>query len=296
MAINQALIIVGPTSSGKTSLVAHIAKNINSVVISADSRQVYKDMDIVTGKDHPQDLKIHGIDLVSPDQEFSVSEWIKLTKGWIKQSWEIRKLPIIVGGTGLYIHALVSGIKTANIPPNQSLRKRLKTSSLKDLQNLLIKLNPSVIKRMNNSDKSNPRRLVRAIEIAKSDVNLESSALIADYRIYALSPPSDHIDLIERRVISRLKEDSAIIETKKLLKIYPTDLESFTSIGYKHIIEYLAGEISRTQLIDKWTKQEYSYSKKQLTWFKKMPQTIWLDSPEINQVVKDIKTWYHENK
>ncbi len=182
------LIVCGPTATGKTSLGLLLAKKFNGEIISADSRQVYKGMNIGTGKDIPKSFKpltshlqwggkgipyfnnstkIWGYNLVDPDEEFSVAHFINFATVVLNDIWERNKLPIIVGGTGLYLQAITRSIDTIHIPPNEKLRDQLSNKSVKDLQKILIQIESERFQTMNQSDRKNPRRLIRAIEISE---------------------------------------------------------------------------------------------------------------------------------
>src|SRR5258708_12175394 len=161
--IQKLLVICGPTATGKTELAVQLAKEFNGTLISADSRQVYKYMDIGTGKGSE---KILGYDLVRPDGEFSVSSFSRFASQAIEEIQKEKKLPILVGGTGLYIKAVVDGIGTIDIPRNLKLRTELVAKNPGELFEILMKLNPHRANSMNNSDKNNSRRLMRAIEVS----------------------------------------------------------------------------------------------------------------------------------
>jgi tRNA dimethylallyltransferase len=184
------LSIVGPTASGKTSLAAYLASQFNGELISADSRQVYQGMDIITGKDigtakfKPQPklqkklpglqigtyeinaIPIWGLDLVKPDIPFDVSTFVKLAKTVIRDIHSRRKLPIIVGGTGFYHKALLKPPQTLGVPQDTNLRQKLRNKTTDELKQKLQKLAPAKFQKLNQSDQNNPRRLVRAIEVA----------------------------------------------------------------------------------------------------------------------------------
>ena len=182
--MNELLIICGPTATGKTSAALKIAREINGELISADSRQVYKGMDIGTGKDIPKGAKyvslaklggyydadgirIWGYDLVYPEKEYSVADYSKTARQIIRDIWKRKRTAIIVGGTGFYINVVVDGIQTAGIPKNESLRKSLEKLSVDELFEKLALLDSIKAASLNTSDKKNPRRLIRAIEIAQ---------------------------------------------------------------------------------------------------------------------------------
>ncbi len=281
--MNQLLCIVGPTGTGKTKRAIEESLKQPSILISADSRQVYSGMDIVTGKDHPVDIKLFGIDILDPNQDCSVSIWYDAVIPHIRKAWEEGKLPIVVGGTGLYVKALTEGIETMQIPINPSLRTQLEALSLTELQSKLSELHPSKYNAMNNSDKHNPRRLIRAIEIGLSNykvpnlVKQSSQFNHITSQIIGLKYSNLNIELskIHDRVMARLSQ-GAIEETKTLLAKYSPDIKSMTAIGYKSIISHLSGELSQDQMIETWVSDELAYAKRQLTWFRKQP-TIWYD-------------------
>ncbi len=294
------LILAGPTATGKTKLAVRLAQLFPFELISADSRQVYRQADLVPGKDHPTNVPLAGINLCSPCQTFSLGLWFRKIKPIALQIWRSHHLPLFVGGTGFYLKALTFNIETMAVPPNPSLRTKLQQLTLSELQNYLSKLNPSKFNRLNHSDRFNPRRLIRAIEIQlyrqhHSLPDLPNPFLQASFLFFVLLPPKNLETVIRRRVIKRL-ELGAIQETKKLLNLCPPQAQVFQSLGYASILAYLQAKLSYSQLIDDWTKKELNYAKRQLIWFKKQPQTIFLPSQSptlFADVVKTIKTWYH---
>lgn len=281
------LCIVGPTGSGKTSKAIELSKQQPSILISADSRQVYRGMDIVTGKDHPTDVTMYGIDLVEPDESCSVSLWYDSVMPHIISAWEQGILPIVVGGTGLYVKALTHGIPTMSVPINQLLRKELSSLSIEQLSLQLKSLNPAKFATMNNSDANNSRRLIRAIEIEvfsqanpipDEQVPVRTTALLRPQLIgLKYSDLSIQRNKIHQRVLARL-ELGAIEETQRLLKNHDPGLQSMSAIGYKSIISFLSGAISSEQMIVEWVSDEVAYAKRQLTWFKKI-DVAWTTIP-----------------
>ncbi len=302
-----ALFIVGPTATGKTDLALQLSKVIPSTLISADSRQVYKGMDIGTGKDYPKDgTQIHLIDQVFPNEEWSVSHFQKAATTIMHQAWEQHKLPIIVGGTGLYTHSLINTPQTIHIPQDQNLRMSLEKLSLQDLQKKLSKLDQKKFQSMNHSDRNNPRRFIRAIEVATylkknpPQITQHASNLHLDNTLWiGLEQPQEALEhIIQKRVEKRLQQGMEQ-ELEHLMKNYPDwNSPSFSALGYKETRAYLENKCTKQELIETWTKQELQYAKRQMTWFKKRPYMRWFhahDSQEQTHIAKMVKTWYDKN-
>jgi tRNA dimethylallyltransferase len=281
--MNKVICIVGPTATGKTKKAIELFQESPSILVSADSRQVYRTMDIVTGKDHPQDITLYGIDIVDPDEECSVSVWYDAVIPHIEAAWDEGKQVIVVGGTGLYVKAITDGIETMSVPINQSLRDELSPLSITELQDKLKELDEQKFVSMNNSDVNNPRRLVRAIEIQifkreNRNPELTTVSRMDEVKMIGLRyfDDSNHRYKIMQRVEERLKS-GAIAETKTLLAKYDSSLKSMTAIGYKSIISHLKGELSYDQTVESWVSDEMAYVKRQLTWFNKIKSIEWYD-------------------
>lgn len=315
------LVVSGPTSTGKTSLSIKLAKKFGGEIVSADSRQVYKGMDIGTGKDIPRDstfqitdikkgtgyyeidnIKVWGYDLVSPKNEFSVAGYITYAHRVIDEIWSRGRLPIVAGGTGLYIKGLVEGIPTADVPPNIELRKRLESLSAPELYEKLAELDSSKAGSMNVSDKNNPRRLVRAIEVAQ--YHLGNNRIVVhrtigqEYKILyiGLTAPKNYIEeRISKRVALRVKlgvEDEII---DLLEKGVSWEDQSMMSLGYRQWRDFFEGAVDRSHVIDEWVKEERKYAKRQMTWFNKNPLIKWFDvtDSEYQKKVENlVQKWY----
>jgi len=315
--MNKLLIICGPTATGKTKLALKLAKKFNGELISADSRQVYKGMNVGTGKDignseftgvnNKYDLGYYDLsrvplwllDVVEPNQSFSVADYYQLAWLVIEDIWKRGKLPILVGGTGLYIKAIIDGIETIGIPPNQKLRSKLEKKLLTDLQNQLKELNLQKWNLMNNSDKNNKRRLVRAIEISikyqvsriKNNPKKDSDPLFV-----GLTASQEALyKRIDERVEKRVKQ-GIIKEIQSLLnKGYNWDLYSMSGLGYKQWKEYFQNTEDAKTAIEKWKQAECNYAKRQRTWLKKDKRIIWFDITKTDYqkaVVAKIANWY----
>lgn len=281
--MDRIIYIVGPTGVGKTALAFHLAKKLNGELVNADSVQVYKGLDIVSGKDNPDDANIQLLDVASPFEPFSVSHFQKLGERAIGNILSESKLPIVVGGTGLYIKSLVDGIPTKDIPYDSNLRSGLEHLSINDLQK---KLSEKRLAQMNESDKKNKRRLIRAIEIEKSG-----------FRTYAVTvpfPTVKHIQIglhaerqiinerIDKRVDERVK-NGALDEVKMLFNNYDKLSEQVKNTnGYKQLFQYLNNDLTLDEAINEWKTSEHQLAKNQMTWFMKDKRIKWFDILEGN--------------
>jgi tRNA dimethylallyltransferase len=290
----KAIIISGPTASGKTALALEVVRHIPSVIVNADSRQIYKGVDIVVGKDipknsifHPHILQDSDFDigyfevpyskiylteiLSSFDHDFSITDYIYSVKNVVSHLGD-DPIPVFVGGSNFYISSLINPPETATIPPNIGLRKKLDTYQLGKLQTVLKELDNSKFLSMNDSDRKNPRRLVRSIEIGEWKKNHKTTAelsVLADYEVLhiGLIAPLDLLrKKIDARVDARISE-GAREEAEKLfssLDFLSSTLK--TTNGYRELFEYFQGKISYSDAIQKWKYSEYHNAKKQLTW------------------------------
>ena len=277
--INKLLIICGPTATGKTEVAVEFAKKFNGELISADSKQVYRGMDIGTGKDREKiDVPIWLLDVVDPDEEFSFSHWVKLAHEAVGDIVSRNKLPIVVGGTGLYINALIHPPETMDIPPDAGLRKQLRSTSVIELQKMV---HPSILQLMNQSDRQNPRRLFRKIEIAKSKKHLHKSKKAFDYLMVGLTAPIPELfKRIDERVDNRLRQGMKE-EVSRLIKQYGRDIPAMSALGY--------------QSLENWKQDEHAYAKRQLTWFKKQQDIVWFDIFDPlakTRMTEQIDSWY----
>jgi len=328
--MNKLLVICGPTSTGKTTLALKLAKKFNGELISADSRQVYKGMDIGTGKDLPKGskikylwfnkygyyevdgIKIWGYDLADPRHEFSVAQYIKFTERIIPDIIKRGKLPILVGGTGLYIKVVTDGIATAGIPKNNLLRKAIDSRNPEELFEQLAQLDSFKAGEMNSSDKKNPRRLIRAIEVAMWKINntekerqLEKNKKDLKILMIGLNAPDGFIaERIKLRVRQRI-EAGVKDEVSKLIKDHVGwEMPSMTSMGYGEWRDYFEGEVPEEQVVSEWERSERAYCKRQMVWFKKETyhrgekRIVWFDitgAEYPKNVEKSVEKWYITN-
>ncbi len=280
------IIITGQTATGKTKLALELAKNIppagGGELINFDSRQIYKYLDIITGKDIAKN-KIWLYDIVSPDQYFSSFDFVKLVTPIITDIKKRGKTPILVGGTYLYLKHLLYGIDDNNSPPDFKLREKLNNKSVDYLQKYLISLNPQVFNDLNHSDQLNPRRLIRRIEIETGYVQTPNLGVSTTNFIrfhptiigLRYKDKSKLRQAIEKRVEKRLK-NGAIDEVKKILKMgYKESDPGLKTIGYQQIIKYLNKKLTKEKAIEDWINKEVQYAKRQYTFMKKDKNIKW---------------------
>lgn len=297
--MNELLVICGPTATGKTGLAVKLAKKFNGELISADSRQVYQGMNIGTGKDHPKGIKIHLIDVLKPNQEFSVSQYYRLAWQVIRKIWKKGKLPILVGGTGFYIKAVVDGIATKDIPPNPKIRQDMKDWTVEQLYQYLENFDPLKVASLNKSDRNNPRRLIRAIEITafrKENPGWQPKEHKKPL-VFFVGLKVDYKGLykrIDKRVIQRVKM-GAEKEVRGLIKKgYSWDLPAMNSMGYIQWKPFLEGKMSREEVIKRWQFAEHAYARRQMTWFRKDKRINWFDISQKrwqDRIVKLTRGW-----
>lgn len=294
--MQKALIIIGPTATGKTALGIQLAKKLNGVIFSADSVQVYEGLDIVSGKDLSTltDISTRLLDIASPTAPFSVSDFAREFQQNLENIPQ-DTITVIVGGTGFYVRALLEKINTIDVKPNKKLREILGKDSVEQLKEKLEKVNPEKLASLNNSDRNNPRRLVRAIEIANSKwqiVDSRENGILKNYNIKIVGLKASREILRKRigeRVEQRLKE-GALGEARNLFKQY--DLlapQVKTANGYKQLFAYLKNELTLTVAIAKWKTAEIQNAKKQMTFFKKLKNVEWFNiaDPKFSQKVED---------
>ncbi len=279
----QITIVCGPTSTGKSDFAFNLAiQSQPSLIVSADSRQFYKGISVISGQDTkanlPKNCLLVGQNFLNPDEEFSISQFRNffLTQLKIFPNRHI----FVVGGSGLYLKAITENLETISIPPNHNLRQELEKLSLPGLQKKLSTADPKKFNNLNNSDINNPRRLIRAIEIAMSGIKTTKpkQSTNLNFTWIALKDSFKNLETkIETRVNDRIK-NGAISEVQSLLEEYKDQsLPVYSTLGVREIISYLNKEISLEVLVSKWTSAELQYAKRQMTWFRKQPQIVWYD-------------------
>jgi len=291
------IAVIGPTASGKSALAVSIAKKFNGEIVSADSRQIYRGMNIGTAKPTKKEIagvKHHLINIKNPNEDYSAGQYKKDAINAINKIIKADKLPILVGGTGLYIVAVTKNLEIPEIKENKKLRKKLqKEINKKGLDFVfkkLIALDPEAAYII---DPKNPRRVIRALEIAlisgkKFSEQRKAGKPLYDILEIGLNPPSE---ILRKRIIIRINKmlkDGLIKEVKKLVKKYGYKCKAFDAIGYREIIDYLKKKISLKESIVQMNANTFRYTKRQMTWFKKYnSSTHWIKNKhEAKRLVK----------
>ena len=286
----KVIVICGPTASGKTRLSIELAKQINGEIISCDSMQVYKDMNIGTAKpttEEMQGIKHYLIDYVSPTKRYSVSDYKKDAKKAINEIIAKNKVPIIVGGTGLYIDSLIYEIEYPEIEFDEQYRNKLEKEveekGLLELYEKAKEIDSEAIQKISKTDK---KRILRILEIyhstGKTKTELEKQSRQKEpefeYHVYALSWDRDILYQRINKRVDMMIEQGLIQEVEEITKKYKTFPTAMQGLGYKEVVEYLDGKITKEEMIEKIKQETRRYAKRQLTWFRKNKQTIWLDA------------------
>ncbi|MDD3647573.1 MAG: tRNA (adenosine(37)-N6)-dimethylallyltransferase MiaA [Candidatus Dojkabacteria bacterium] len=299
---DKIIAVIGPTASGKTSLAIELAKKFNGEMINTDSRQIYKYLDIGTAKGDVKKIRnskfeirnkyqiqnpkietldiyklegavLHLVNVVEPDQPLSLAQYQKLAYAVIDDIFKRGKLPILVGGTGLYIDAIVKGYKMPKVKPNEKLRRQLIGLSASQLAVKLKEIDEEAYSSLNESDRANPHRLIRQIEISSSSKpRAKSSEPRSQYDVLFLTPYQSRKKLYERinKRVNLILEEGLIEEVKSVLgKGYKFDTPAMTAISYPIVKKYIDGKIGIEELKEKFAQGDRNYARRQMTWFKR---------------------------
>lgn len=291
----QIIVILGPTASGKSDLAVKLAQKINGEIISADSRQVYTGMNIGTGKITRKEMSSiphYLLNIKDPKKQFTVVDFKKLAEKKIEEILKKNKTPIICGGTGFYIDAIVNDINFIQIGPDKKLRKELEKKSIEELFKILKKLNPA---RAKNIDSKNKRRLIRAIEIAKNHKIIKPQnhkIKRNNYEFLEIGIKTENKKLrklIHDRLIKRIKK-GMIAEIKKLHKngVSWKRLDDF-GLEYRFVSRHLRGLLSRDEMIQQLETKIWQFSKRQKTWFKRNKNIKWFELKNYKKIEKTIQ-------
>ena len=288
---NKLIVIVGPTASGKSKMAMQLAKKFSGEIISADSRTIYKEMNIGTAKPLQNKIPHYLIDIIKPDQQFNAALFKRRALKIIKEIQERGKIPFLVGGTGLYISSIVDNLKIPKVKPNYRLRKKLEKLPKEILWQKLLKLdkNAGLV-----VDKNNPRRIIRAIEICQTtkksltEQRVKGKPLFEILQIGLKIPFKTLHQRINKRVEQMFKQ-GLVKEVEALAKKYGENAPGLNCIDYKEIISALKKKISFEEAKELIKRNTRHYAKRQWQWFKRDKRVIWLKN--IKQAKKITKSF-----
>lgn len=289
---DKVIVIEGPTSSGKTELSVELAKKINGEIVSSDSMQIYKDMQIGTSKvtkEEMQGIQHYLVDCISPNQRYSVADFKKDAKDAIKKILSKGKVPIVVGGTGLFIDSLIYEITYPNIEFDEGYRKeleiRVEQEGLDTLYLEAKEIDELAVSKISKTDK---KRILRILEIYKStgrnktyqEIESRKEKPEFDYTVYALTWERETLyNRINYKVDSML-EAGLVEEVKNICFKYKEFPTAMQGLGYKEVVKYLKGITTYEEMVAEIKQETRRYAKRQLTWFRKNKQTIWLNGED----------------
>ncbi len=291
------IVIVGPTASGKTGLAIELAKKFDGEVVSADSRQVYKGLDIGSAKVTPEEMDgvpHHLLDVANPKEVYTAADYKRDTTKAIGEILARGKLPIICGGTFFYIDTLLGKVSIPEVEPDEELRAILEEKSTAELFSILQSIDPN---RAANIEKDNPRRLIRAIEIAQA---LGKVPLLQEspcpYDVLTIGLKVDmktHGEILKRRIMERL-DAGMITEVERLIESGVTHdrLEAF-GLEYRYLSRWLRGLLTRDQMIEELTTKSRQFAKRQLTWLKRDDSIRWFDRSDLG-IVREVQRFLEQ--
>lgn len=294
----KVVFILGATGAGKTNLSVKLAKSLNGQVISADSVQIYKGFDIGSAKVTKEEMEgvVHyGIDIKNPNEEFSVFDYVNFTREKIGEIAKKRCLPIIVGGTGLYVKALTENFNFGDAPKDENLRKKIEEEILTNgndtVYERLASLRPDLAEKL---DKNNLPRLVRAMEIALLGGEQKTSECEYDFKIFAINLDREKLyERINKRAEIMFK-NGLVEEVKNLYQKYGFT-QAMRAIGYKEVVDYINGKITEKEALNLVQQHSRNYAKRQLTFLRGMNNVKFIDGENqekaFNEMLEEIKAW-----
>lgn len=291
------LVIIGPTAVGKTKLSIEMAKKFNGEIISGDSMQIYRRMDIGTAKireDEMEGIPHHLIDIKEPDESFSAAEFQKLVRGKITEIAKRGKLPIIAGGTGLYIQSVIYDYQFSDVSGNEEFRHQLEQKAKEigneALHEELKKVDPESAAKIHPN---NVRRVIRALEVyyqaGKTRNEYENNGqtdLLYHTAVIGLMMDREQLYGRINARVDKMMNDGLLEEVKTLYEQGLRNCQSIQAIGYKEMYQFLDGEISLDEAVEKLKQNSRRYAKRQLTWFRNKMEVKWFDITDVNNLSK----------
>jgi tRNA dimethylallyltransferase len=301
--MNRLVAVVGPTGVGKSRLALYLAQALNGEIVSADSRQLYRFMDIGTAKPAPQELSLvphHLIDIANPDEEFSLAQFQQLAFKAIEDINQRNKLPLLVGGSGLYVWSVLDGWRIPAVAPDPELRRRLEAEAAgggEELYQELARLDPSAAQKI---DPRNVRRIIRALEVHQSTetpISRMQGKKAPSFNTIIIGLTAERAELYRRidRRVNEMIERGLVEEVRHLLdRGYDANLPAMSGIGYKQIVQFLNGELTLEAAIQRIKFESHRLVRHQYSWFRPKDDRIrWFD---INKDRKaEILAWLKKN-
>lgn len=289
------IAVVGPTSSGKTALAVELAKKNGGEIVSTDSRQIYRGLDIGAGKVTKREMQgvpHHLLDIASPKRTFSVAQYQRQAKRVVADIIKRGKIPILCGGTGLYVDSIINDQAFPPVPPNTELRKKLGRLSTTELFKKLEKLDPA---RASNIDPKNPHRLIRAIEIATTlgsvPVLIPTNSSY-DTLIIGLSLPREQLQRrIHTRLLSRMRHGMVAEATRLHNNTLSWKRMEALGLDYRYLAQFLQRKITKIEMLQKIEKENWLYAKRQMVWFKRNKNTMWFQPNDGRLVLDTVKKY-----
>ncbi len=295
------IVIVGPTASGKTSASIELAKALNGEIVSADSMQVYQEMNIGTAKpslEEREGIVHYLLDVVPPHEEFNVTKYKELAEKAIDDILAKGKLPIVVGGTGLYVSSLTSAIQFSEVPEDKTIREKLNQLAIEKgplfLHEELAKVDKESAQKI---DPNNVRRVIRALEVfyitGKTKTKLDQESIQETkyrYLQYGITWEREALyQRIEKRIDIMLQE-GLVEEVEKLSHQYTLSKTAMQGIGYKEVLAYLNQQLTYEEMVEKLKLETRHYAKRQMTWFKRDKNIMWYSKEEIvEKMIQDVR-------
>lgn len=292
----KVIVIVGPTASGKSDCAIELAKRIDGEIVSADSMQIYKEMNIGTAKvtnEEMSGVKHYMINIVNPDEDFNVAMYKKMAEEALEEIASKGKTPIVVGGTGLYINTLVNGIEFSEIDKDEEYRKELeKKVSVEGIDGIYEELKSVDPEAANIIDKNNVRRVIRALEIykvtGKTKTELDKESIKEtkfDFLMYGIKTDREELYNRINKRIDYMMEQGLVSEVEELNKKYKMSKTALQGLGYKEVIEYINGNCNYDEMIEKLKMETRRYAKRQITWFKRDERITWVPKEKMVDVI-----------
>ena len=286
----RVIAIVGPTATGKSDLAVRLASRVDGEVMNADSRQVYRGLDIGTAKPSPAErarVRHWLVDVVDPDEAFGLADFLQLAQGALRDCWRRGVVPIVCGGTGQYVWALLEGWELPRVPPDERLRAELEALvAERGLDRLIAELRAADERYVNRIDTRNPRRVIRAVEVLRHTGRLpgcerRSEPAFASTIIGLTCPRDELYRRIDARVDAMI--GAGLVDEVRALndRGYSCELPSMSSIGYRQVCQHLAGEMALDEAVQRIKTETHRLARMQRNWFKASDERIhWIDITE----------------